>query len=593
MKNRLITPPEEKSNALNKSFDLSCLKGKFSAKRLFRSYYYDLITGKLSVLDNVTNKWLTEQIIEYSLNNSDINLIPALKKIAGDARYDESTHQRASEVMEIIEEFGLTGTIHKRQSDNEAERERVIKIRRIFSDERYPQTAEVLRLLRDKSPEIKRLGLYIICKFRMKDLLLEVCECLNIPGIKEDAFSVLLSFGSEAGNELRRFYLASSGNPGTSRTIIRLLGKVCDGENTSFLFSRIWSNSRQIKENALRCLVDCGFKAPENEKDRLQKLIYDIFGLLAWIISAKVCLDKNIDNLLFREMDKEYNRWKTFLYYLINMIPHSESSSGKEKEDKVKSDYDSLVIRKMIEIVFHDSRKPKYEVLDDIGSDKRVLKKLNRFFPVEIPKYKELLEDLINRDYNIINIWVKVCTLRNLAEIDDENIAESVVALLFSPEEILQEEAARLIARSGMELYKTASERIPEITRNKLNRIVSAETNEKELLFQKVRFLKSCFSETPEEDLIFLGSRLLYFADLRNGTPAVEGGNILWLMSEENPIPMVYVNHPGIERIIKGLNRKSHNTFGYALPFSAIEEYHFEYPEKSFEIFKYIDINEE
>jgi len=593
MKNRLITPPAEQSIALNKSFDLSTLKRKFAAKVLFRSCYYDLITGKLSVLDNVPGRWLAEQIVEYARVNHDINLIPALKKIAADPKYDESIRQRSSEVTEIIEDQYHAGKTIDNHSGIKSEEEKVINARILFSGERYPQTSEVLRLLRDKSPELKRLALYLINKFRMSDLLLEVCECLNIQGLEGDAFFVLQSFGSEAGNELRRFYLASSGNINTSRTILRILGKTCTKENSEFLFSRIWSNSRKIKETALGFLVDCNFKAPDNESDRLKKLIYDTFGLLTWIISAKMCLDKNIDTLLFREMDNEFIRWKAFIFNLLYIMPESQTPARSANEGGRKDDDNSGIIRKMVEIVFFDSQKPKFDMLNDFGSDKKILTRLNRYFPVEIPKYKELLEDLINRDYNLINIWTKVCTLRNLAEIDDEDLAESVVALLFSPEEILQEEAARLIARSGKELYKLASERIPEQTRQRLDKIISGEAGEDELLIEKVRFLKSCFSEIQEEDLLCLAVKLLFIANVKDEIASLQGGNILWLMSEENPIPMVYVVHEGTDLKIKGFNLKTHGTFAYILPFSAIEEFHFQYPERSYEIFKYIDNNEE
>ena len=55
----------------------------------------------------------------------------------------------------------------------------------------------------------------------------------------------------------------------------------------------------------------------------------------------------------------------------------------------------------------------------------------------------------------------------------------SVVALMFSPEEILQEEAARLIAGSNLELYRSVSQRIQVQTKIRLDRIINKETHEK------------------------------------------------------------------------------------------------------------------
>ena len=53
-------------------------------------------------------------------------------------------------------------------------------------------------------------------------------------------------------------------------------------------------------------------------------------------------------------------------------------------------------------------------------------------------------------------------TLRSISRIEGDEMAESVTALLFSPEEIIQEESANLIARSNPELYMSASQRIPD-----------------------------------------------------------------------------------------------------------------------------------
>ena len=593
MGNRLIKPPEEKSNALNKSFDLGTLKNKFSGKRLFRLNFYNLVTGNFSVLTNITNKWFLEQIIEYSHSKHDINLLPALKKIAADSNLDESIRQRASEIHEIIQEQDNTGITTERQSGIKSEEEKFINARKALAGQRFPQTTEILRLLRDKSPELKRLALYIIGKFRVTDMAQEVCGCLNIPGIDTDACIVLQTLGSEISNDLRRFYLSSSGNISTSKAILRILGKIGSEENTGFLLSMVWSNSRQIKETALKCLVECGFKAPGDERDRFNKLIYETFGLLTWILSAKVCLDKNYDNILMREMDKEYNSWSTFLYNLLIVLPDPGKIARAGKDDQKKSDVNTDFIPAMIEIVFHDTQKPTLDLLNDLGSDKKTLKKLNRYFPGEIPRYKDLLEDLINRDYNLINIWTKVCCLKNIAEIDEEDLAESVVALLFSPEEILQEEAARLIARSGKELYKSTSERIPDLTRKRLDKIISGETSERELLYEKVVFLTSCFSGIQEEDLLFLAEKMVYIKNFKDGIPEFPADSILWLMSAENPIPEVYIINGNSNRQFDILNLKANEAYGYILPFDIIEEFHFQYPDRSFEIFKYIDNNEE
>jgi hypothetical protein len=180
-----------------------------------------------------------------------------------------------------------------------------------------------------------------------------------------------------------------------------------------------------------------------------------------------------------------------------------------------------------------------------------------------------------------------------LPEIQGEEMADSVVALLFSPEGIIQEESGKLIARSSRELYRSASQRIPDLTKKKLDKIVNGETDEKELLFEKIQFLANCFKGIPAEELLPLAVALKYKKDYQTGFPSFPDGCIIWSLSGDKPDNEVYVfyneqkNSPGEK--FQGRNNASY----YIMSLNAIEEYHYQFPDNSFEILKYIDNNEE
>ena len=101
---------------------------------------------------------------------------------------------------------------------------------KMLSGSKVPQTSEILRLLRDNSIESKRFAISMIGKFRLAEMLPEICQCLNVASLETDAASVLISFGDEATDDLIRFFMASSGNINAGRTILRLLGKIKNKE---------------------------------------------------------------------------------------------------------------------------------------------------------------------------------------------------------------------------------------------------------------------------------------------------------------------------------------------------------------------------
>ena len=102
-----------------------------------------------------------------------LRLLPLIRKMAG-SHSDEGIRQQAAAILKNIE--GSFVRIIKRRM------KKLFQQRRSLSETRMPQTTEILRLLRDKSIESKRLAIYMIGKFRLSDMLPEVCECLNMPG---------------------------------------------------------------------------------------------------------------------------------------------------------------------------------------------------------------------------------------------------------------------------------------------------------------------------------------------------------------------------------------------------------------------------
>jgi ATP:ADP antiporter, AAA family len=572
---------ESSSNDLSNQ---AVFKNKFSSERAFRADYFSLISGDFSVLEKNGNKWYIEKIINKALSEKNIHLLPVLKKISSSSNLDKELRSRSDVTVGILEK--LPSTV--KGAD-----EKIAYAMKILSGTRQPQTTEILRLLRDNSIESKRMGIFLIGKFRIAEMLPEVCECLNIAGLETDAYAVLSSFGKAASEELIRFYLISSGNVATSKTILRLLSRVNTKESNSFLFLRLWSNSRQLKEVALKCLIGCEYKPSEEERDRLHQFISDIIGLMTWNLAAKVCLEKNNDTFLLDIMNKEISRWRTFLFNLLS-ITYDSASINKIRENLESETVESVnYALEMIDIVIDESIKPKLILLLDVVSDEEKLKNLHHFFPGEVPDYNNLLESFINHDYNILSLWTKACTLRSLNEMEGNDMSESVVALLFSPEVLMQEESAKLIVRTSRELYRSVSLRIPALSKKKLDKIVNGETHEKDLLYGKVRFLSECFPGIPEDKLLPLSISMKYISYSEGVSNIFPDNCIIWSFADDMPDREVKIHYDESGSGSDTGSAERGNASHYILPLNSVEEYNFQFPEESLEILKYIDNKEE
>jgi hypothetical protein len=397
------------------------------------------------------------------------------------------------------------------------------------------------------------------------------------------AKNVLVHFGGEATDQLQKYYLVSSGNTETSKAILRILSENGNNANSMFLFSRLWSNSRQVKEVALKLLSDNDFKSPDNERDHIHQLISDIIGIIVWNLSAGICLGKNKDGLLLQTLNKDTARWSQFLFDLLS-VTYDSGSISRIRENLASNTVESVnYALEMIDIVIDESIKPKIIPLLDVIADEAKVKNLYQFYPGEIPDYPKLIDDILNRDYNLLGIWIRACDLRNITSIDSEILAQSVIALLFSPEPILQEESAKLIARSGSDIYSSVSGRIDAKLKDRIEMFINNEMAAEEMLYEKVRFLSSIFALADEDYLLFLANSLKYLkVPERNALPSA--GFILWSLPAGNEA--VVINDQS-EINVKIIETKSDGGF-YLLPLTAVEDFHYQYPEQSSIILNYI-----
>ena len=170
----------------------------------FADDFYSLITGDPGIPEKNHSHWYLNKILDYAGIKKDINLLPALKKIRSGTGISKGNINcvlrkllRISSFFYRVSGTGMNGC----------------RAMLLLSEDHPPQIPEVLKLLSDKDNDLKIIALSMIRKFRLNGLLPEVCSCLDDNYIAVQAENVLKSFGSEADQPLRRFYLLSSANP--------------------------------------------------------------------------------------------------------------------------------------------------------------------------------------------------------------------------------------------------------------------------------------------------------------------------------------------------------------------------------------------
>jgi hypothetical protein len=105
--------------------------------------------------------------------------------------------------------------------------------------------------------------------------------------------------------------------------------------------------------------------------------------------------------------------------------------------------------------------KPKlFPILDDSSiADK--LHNLQLFYPRESYNPIQVLNYILNRDYNLSNRWTKACASYTAAYIPEFRISRGLVAQVFNSDKLLQETAAWVIYGKDKNAYEAIKDRLP------------------------------------------------------------------------------------------------------------------------------------
>ena len=100
-------------------------------------------------------------------------------------------------------------------------------------------------------------------------------------------------------------------------------------------------------------------------------------------------------------------------------------------------------------------------MLDDISISEK-LRLLQVYFPRENYNPIQVINYILNRDFNQNNRWTKACAIHASAFIPDFRISRGLIAQVFNTDKVLQETAAWVIYNKDEKAYEAIGERLPK-----------------------------------------------------------------------------------------------------------------------------------
>jgi len=482
----------------------------FRSVLLFPSHYLDIISGKLDYLVNRADDSYASEVVRVAGRTFDPALIPALKIIVSGQGFSEVIRHEAAGVIAHIEKYFSDPVRNSELLRLPGINEKTAVARVILTGKKVPQTSEIIRLLNDGNPDIRRTGLAAAGLYRMKELREEAMLALYIPETEREAFYLLLHFGPETYGEIIGSAFRPHNRESVSLMIMRLLSMMPPAQVTQYLSNLMEGGPVTVRLEAAKYLCEQGFIPEPNHRQRIEENVRGTIYNIGRLIALKAEAERNRYFTLSGALGWEKNMYFELLFSLLSLISGNATASMIRTNAVSGTAYGAGIASEIIDTMITGSLRRPLQALLGHNSDRARLNELSLCFPLRLVTEASLATMILSSDQNITGVWTKACALHNSARVGRGVDKAIVVSYLFSNSQLLQEEAAMVIRTIDRNWFTEVESRLTEQVRNRIAGVVSDTVPEVAMIFAKTRFLSLCFNKLPEERMIMLASGMRY-----------------------------------------------------------------------------------
>lgn len=530
----------------------------------------DPIQFEFSLLDMLNLRFPKVRKYAYQKLNEYL-CFEALEIIKKDAKTegDEEALIAAKETIRKLQtaiDFELTDVNIKLLLRSTDSKDRIKLARLLVKSTNDKHLPYVLELLRDINPKVRIAAMVTAGKLKRAELWPILVENLHISTYGNTAVSAL-SLGGEASFHTidTSFYKTGQYND-TMLRIVQLLGKIGGRTATELLWKKIDFPDKKIVSELLLSLSYQGFQAKDFQASRIKLFLEDEIGDIAWNIKTTMDIpeDEELDVMIRQAFTEEDVQNYNNLFMLLSMIYDSQNIL-LIKENIQGGTTDSITFGvEMMDVFIEDELKPKlFPVVDDLKIEEKLARLNNHYPPEDFESYHDLLQQIINRNYNRVNRYTKALALYRISKMDNVEVTPDLIANLFNPDKFLLETSAFVIYSINKDAYHLHTKRLKSSIKKELDKAIlppvyryeDEDFHQKLLVIERVLFLKEIreFRKISGELITYM-AELLTEVMFEAGTTLIDDES-----TEDSPLYIViegevdlYLDDKFVKKISKG-----------------------------------------
>jgi ATP:ADP antiporter, AAA family len=326
-----------------------------------------------------------------------------------------------------------------------------------------PKTIFVLlELLRDVDPKVRIEALFTARKVNRPETWPVLIELLASPTYSHLAASALKEVGEKVLTPLETAFHKSGQTDIVMLRIVQIMGRIGSKYALQLLWRKADYPDKRIVKQILYSLRYINYQATGKEIRDVYNLLETEMSKTIWNLAALDELPDEPRFAILREaLKEEVNDNYDQLFMLLSIL-HDPQSVQLVRENLESGDPDNIAFAmELLDLFIDPEMKPKLlPLLDESPTDEK-LRQLQIYFPRESYNPIQVINYILNRDYNFNNRWTKVCAIHASAYIDDFRVSRGLAAQMFNSDKLLQETAAWVIYNKDKALYDRITDRLP------------------------------------------------------------------------------------------------------------------------------------
>lgn len=321
----------------------------------------------------------------------------------------------------------------------------------------------LLELLRDADPKVRYEALFTARKVKRPETWPVLIELLGSPSYSHHAAAAL----KEAGESILPVLEAAFHKSGQSETImlriVQIMGRIGGKTALKLLWAKADYPDKRIVKQIFYSLRYINYRAVGRQAIDVQTMLETEISKTIWNLAAVGELPDTKHFFFLREALQEEIAENYDQIMMLMSILYDPQSVQLVRENFASEDPDSIAFAlELLDLFIDQSLKPKLFPLFDHLPVEEKLRQLQTHFPRENYTPIQVINYILNRDYNLNNRWTKACAVHAAAFMQDFRVSRGLIAQVFNKDRLLQETAAWVIYHKDKAAYEAISDRLPK-----------------------------------------------------------------------------------------------------------------------------------